>query len=72
MRFERMDQIPEMCVMTHLIPAEYVQTWMQRNMTGSSHRSKHIKVSPVPPWERKCRFGTKINPKLGRWQRDMH
>src|SRR5882672_2451548 len=52
MRAERMDQIPEMCVMTRLIRSQCVQTWVRRNTVESSCGVKHIKVNPVPARER--------------------
>ena len=56
MRLERMDQIPEMCVMTRLIRAQCVQTLVRRNNEESSHRFKHIKVNSGSG------SGTKIMP----------
>jgi len=52
MRFERMDKIPEMCVMTRLIWSQCVQTLVRRNTVESSRNLKHIKVNLVPDQER--------------------
>jgi len=56
MRLERMDQVPEICVMRCLIRAQCVQTLVRRNKEESSYKLKHIKVNLVPAWERKNRL----------------
>ncbi len=55
MRLERMDQIPEMCVMARLILSQCVQTLVRRSIVESSRHFKHIKVNPVLGTERKSR-----------------
>ena len=63
MRLGRMDQIPEMCVMTNLIWSQCVQTWVRRNTVECSRNLKHIKVNPVPDEERKIyHFGLDFEP----------
>src|SRR4029079_5422420 len=62
MRLARMDQFPEMCVMTRLIWSQCVQTWVRRNTVESSCKLKHIKVNPVPVGERRnLRFSAPIS-----------
>jgi hypothetical protein len=52
MRLARMDQIPEMCVMTRLIWSQCGQTGVRRSTVKCSCELKHIKVNPVPAGER--------------------
>jgi hypothetical protein len=56
MRLKRMNQIPDLCVMTRLIRADCVQNLLHRGNHKSSHGIKHLTWGQVPHREQKFTY----------------